>query len=116
MTRTQKIREAVRKHNQTEVVEVDPVVWVRRQWNDWRHAQYRLSDISGLHWDDMSGGVQARAPRMFLHGYVLCDGMVSGELAHSCRHGPPPHKVKVCIVKKGNEDAWALILKTAPPK
>jgi len=92
----------------------DPLVWVRRQWNDWREAQYRLSDISGLHWDDISGGVNARAPRTFLHGYVLCNVMVSGEISHSCRHGPPPHSVKVCIVKKVNKDVWPRIVERAP--
>jgi hypothetical protein len=59
----------------------EPLVWVRRQWNDWRRAQYKLSDVTGLHWDSFSGGgVRATAPRSFLHGYVLCDAMVAGEL------------------------------------
>jgi hypothetical protein len=72
-----------------------PFVEVRRQWNDWRVAVYTLSDIDDLHWDRVSGGVNARAPREFLHCYVLCDGMVSGDLAHSCRHGQGPHNIKV---------------------
>ena len=46
---------------------------------------------------------------MFLHGYVFCTGMVSGEISHSCRHGPPPHEVKVCITKSGNKEVWALL-------
>lgn len=71
--------------------------------------QYRLSDISGIHWDDVSGGVRRKAPRSHLHGYVLCTGMVSGEISHSCRHGPPPHEVKVCITKSGNKEVWALL-------
>jgi hypothetical protein len=79
-------------------------VWVRRQWNDWRHPQCKLSDISRLRWD--SGGVKQRTPRTFLHGYVFCDEMVSGELAHSCRRGSAPHCVKVCITKKGNEAVY----------
>ena len=62
-------------------------VWVRRQWNDWRQARYGLNQIDGLHIDDLSGGINARSPRPFLQGYVWCDGMIEGELAHSCRHG-----------------------------
>lgn len=76
------------------------IVQVRRQWDDYRIAKYRIDDISGLHWSDESGGVRASAPRAFIHGYVLCNGMIEGELAHSCSHGPPPHQVKVCITKK----------------
>jgi hypothetical protein len=26
----------------------EPLVWVRRQWKDWRHARYKLSDIRRL--------------------------------------------------------------------
>lgn len=88
----------------------DTMVNVRRQWNDWSEAVYRLSDIAGLHWDNVSGGVQARAPRSFVHGYVMCDEMVSGAISHSCQHGKGPHRIKVCIVKKGNEAAFPAIL------
>ena len=38
----------------------EPSVWVRRQWNDWRKARYGLSDVTGPHWDSLSGGVQDR--------------------------------------------------------
>ena len=87
----------------------EPVIWVRRQWNDYRDAKYRLSEVSNLHWTDTSGGVRARAPRDFIHGYVSCDGMLEGELAHSCAHGSGPHYIKVCIVKKANsKQAYAL--------
>ena len=81
--------------------EADTVL-VRRQWNDYRTARYRLDQIDGVHWDDTSGGVFSRAPRPFLHGYVSCDGMTGGQLPHSCEHGRRPHSIKVCIVKKDN--------------
>jgi len=81
---------------------INEKVYVRRQWNDWRIAGYFLTDVSGLHWDSISGGIMAASPRPFLSGYVLCTEMVEGELAHSCEHGPPPHKIKVCITKKDN--------------
>lgn len=94
-----------------------PIVRVRRQWNDWREAAYRFEDIAGLHWDTESGGINATAPQPFLHGYVMCDGMVSGELAHSCMHGKGPHRIKVCIVKKANEpEVFKRLLNEAGPK
>ena len=81
-------------------------VLVRRQWNDWRETEYYLDEVADLHWSDVSGGIKARAPRSFIYGYVLCDGMLSGELAHSCRHGAGPHSIKVCLVKSVNKEVW----------
>ena len=52
-------------------------VQVRRQWNSWRTAVYDLNHVENLHWDNMSGGVNAKAPRRFLHGYVWCNEMIS---------------------------------------
>lgn len=93
-----------------------PIVWVRRQFDDHRHVAYGLADVSGWHWSDVSGGVQHRANRHYLQAYVWCDGMIAGELAHRCEHGPPPHRIKVCITKKGNEKFWRDIEAIAPAK
>jgi hypothetical protein len=76
---------------------------VRRQWNDYRKALYRVKDINGLHWDLVSGGIQARAPQYYLAGYVQCDAMLEGDLAHSGVHGSCPHSIKVFIIKKDND-------------
>lgn len=89
----------------------DNIVTVRRQWNDQRTARYRVEDVANLHMDDVSGGIMARAPRAFLHGYVWCDGMIDGELAHSCRHGAGPHWIKVCIVQQDNPKALYVSLR-----
>jgi hypothetical protein len=94
--------------------EEEPLIKVRRQWNDWKIAVYKLSSISGFHWSDESGGVNAPAPQLFLHGYVMCDGMESGELSHSCRHGPPPHRIKVCITNKYNEGIFPKLSELYP--
>ena len=83
----------------------DETIRVRRHWNDWKTADFRLGDLEGLHWDTVSGGVGVRSPRLFLHGYVWCNAMVAGEVAHSCVHGEGPHRIKVCIVKKDNAPA-----------
>jgi hypothetical protein len=46
-----------------------------------------------------------------VHAYVQCDAeLLRGELPHSCVHGPPPHRIKVCVVAKDNTKAvmtWA---------
>ena len=92
------------------------VVWVRRQFDDWRHAAYRMDDLSGLHWSSIGGGLQRRANREYLHAYVRCDGMIAGELAHSCRHGQGPHRIKVCITKVDNNKNWQEIERAAPAR
>ena len=80
---------------------LDILVEVRRQWNDWRFAKYRLSDIENLAWDWAGGGVPAPTPQPLVHGYVWCDAPISGEVAHSCQHGPKPHRIKSVSQKKG---------------
>jgi len=96
--------------------EPGPVVWVRRQFDDWRHAAYRMGDLGGLHWSNMSGGLQQRANRQYLHAYVWCNGMIAGALAHSCRHGQGPHRIKVCITKVDNKKTWKEIERAAPAR
>lgn len=82
-------------------------VFVRRHPMDWQTAEYRASDLSrDLYWDRTSGGVGSRTSYPALFGYVMCDQMLSGEVAHSCAHGPGPHRIKVCLVKKLNKEHW----------
>jgi hypothetical protein len=92
------------------------VIVVRRHWNDWRSATYRRTDVSELHWTGVSGGVRVPLPAPFVHGYVLCDGMISGELAHSCAHGPPPHRISVCVLKIDNPKLWRDIEREIGPR
>lgn len=93
--------------------EPGPVVWVRRQFSSRKHAAYRLADVDGWHWSNISGGTMRRANRYYLHGYVWCDALIAGKLGHTCQHGPPPHHIKVCVTKKGNEKFWREIEKAA---
>ena len=81
-------------------------VCVRRYPSDWKTAVYRLSDVNGLHRDSISGGVGRKTSHDAWFGYVMCDGAVSGEVAHTCRHGPPPHRIKICIPKTCNKEDW----------
>jgi hypothetical protein len=92
-------------------------IFVRRQYDDYRIAKYRLSDISDIKWDWISGGAMVRTSRPFLYGKVICDAMVDGELAHYGIHGSCPHFIKVCIVKKDNDpEVYNLLLEKAGPK
>lgn len=87
-------------------------VWVRRSWNGSDGARLAIRELKQLHWSDVSGGHGARSPRRMLHGYVWCDQVLEGELGHSCLHGPPPHRVKVCIVAKDNPKPLVAELKS----
>ncbi len=66
----------------------ESVVVIRRQWNSFLCATVRVADLSGLHFSQFSGGVHAPARREFLHGYIWCDQLQEGELAHLWLHGP----------------------------
>ncbi len=84
------------------------LVYVRRQPNDWREAAYRVEDVEDIHLSSVTGGVQTALSHNALCGYVWCDGMIEGELAHSCEHGPPPHRIKIVIPKVCNDlKLWA---------
>jgi hypothetical protein len=92
-------------------------VCVRRHWNDWRVATYRLDGLSGIHWDTLSGGAKRRAPQPFIHAYVMCDAMLAGEIAHSGLHGSCPHEIKVCVVAQDNSAQMMRALRSlAGPK
>ena len=84
------------------------LVYVRRQPSDYRTAAYRVEDVEGIQFDWITGGVNVNLSSAALCGYVWCDGVVEGELAHSCRHGPPPHRIKIVIPKVCNDPKlWA---------
>lgn len=91
------------------------IVQVRRQPGDWRLARYDLADMSNLTWGFIGGGIQRRT-QWHVYGYVWCNEKIDGRLAHSCRHGPPPHHIKVCVTKKFNEKIWPSILAIVGPK
>jgi hypothetical protein len=51
-----------------------------------------------------------------VHGYIMCDEKIGGELAHVCRHGGAPHRLKVCLTRKGNDAVWKEIAKIVGPR
>jgi hypothetical protein len=89
---------------------------VRRHPNDWQTAEYPVERLHGFRWDSVSGGVQVATPYTGIFAYAMCNEMTAGEIAHSCSHGPPPHRIKVYVVKKLNKDHWKQILELVGPR
>jgi hypothetical protein len=38
----------------------------------------------------------------FIYGYIMCTDITEGEIAHSGSHGPCPHSIKICLLKRDN--------------
>src|SRR5687767_7034922 len=47
-----------------------------------------------MRWDYIGGGIGPRS-QWRVYAYVMCDAMLSGKIAHSCKHGPPPHNLRL---------------------
>ena len=94
----------------------ESVVWVRLRWNGRHKAKYRLADVEGVHWDTRSDDSDAPDTQPFLYGYVWCNGAIEGELDHSCGHRGRPHRLKVCIVKTGNEAVYYQLERRVGPR
>jgi hypothetical protein len=74
---------------------VEPLIQVRCEWNGWRSAHVRISDIHGLHWFQPD-----HAPRRLIHGYISCTSIIDGAIPHGCDQTRGPHRLLVCILKK----------------
>lgn len=90
------------KSKLTKSVAATELVSVRRQWNSWEIAQVAVGEVSNPLWDLVSGGVKETSPEAFIFGYIWCDAILSGSVAHSCLHGTAPHSIKICILRKDN--------------
>jgi hypothetical protein len=100
--------------------EAELFVWVRRQWNDRKIGKVRFRDLDGFHWSQYGSGHRFRfggiAPQPFLHAFMPCTSLVEGSVGHTCRHGPPPHKIKVCITRKDNRWGFDFLESLAEPR
>jgi hypothetical protein len=72
----------------------DRLVVVRGEWNGWRTAMVRESDLKDAHRWQPPG-----APRALVHATVRCDAIVSGDIAHECDVESAPHEMLVCLLK-----------------
>jgi hypothetical protein len=71
-----------------------PLVVVQREWDGWRRATVRLSDLEGVHWRQPPG-----AHRPLIHAYVSCDRLLPGTALHGCDADTAPHRLRVCVLK-----------------
>jgi hypothetical protein len=76
------------------------IVAVQSEWNDWRSAHVRVTDLEDVHWAQPPG---ARQP--LVHGAVWCNRLHSGHLSHDCELTPAPHRLVVCVLKSHTQPA-----------
>src|SRR5680860_244960 len=76
----------------------------KRQNEDCSGLEVRRQDLWILHITRSAGGAGNSLPRPMVAAYMLCMSVPDdGCFGHSCRHGPPPHQVKVLVPKSGND-------------
>ena len=78
--------------------EATRIIRVQSEWNGWRTAGVRMSDLHEVHWFQPKG-----APRRLVHGYVSCASITAGELPHNCTGSP--HRLFVCVIKSHTSEA-----------
>lgn len=84
---------------------------IRRQPNDYAEGAVRLDQIDSLYWDCTSGGINIPFSHSMICTYVWCTDIEDGGVSHTCRHGPAPHRIKVCVMKKTNDTRIYRVLK-----
>jgi len=89
----------------------DCAISVNVEWNDWRSANARLSDLRDVHWHQPKG-----APQPLLHAYISCREVPAPALAHQCEAASAPHNIRVCVLKSHNIPAvyTELVRQTKP--
>ena len=68
------------------------LVTVRPEWNAWRTAMVKWTDLEGVHWAQPHG-----APRQLLHAYVSPKKLLSGNIVERVATGSP--RIKVCVLR-----------------
>jgi len=92
-------------------------VLARRQWNDCGIAAFQLDDVSGLHWSQITEGVNSRSPVPTIHGYVSRGAIQGGQLTRFCCYDKEPHDLEVCLTENDNSPAmFKELTRRAGPK
>jgi hypothetical protein len=73
----------------------DILIRVHAEWNGWRNAEVRVSDLHEVYWFQPDG-----APRALVHGYISCSNIVTGDVPHDCNRRSTAHRLLVCILKR----------------
>ena len=84
----------------------ETIIKVRRDMTDYNVGSVYYKNLNYFKWDYVGGGVKTVHPRLFLFAGIYCTDIFEGGVAHSCQHGPCPHKILVVILKKDNEEVW----------
>jgi hypothetical protein len=71
-----------------------PLVVVQGEWNGWRRATVRLTDLEDVHWWQPPG-----AYRPLIHAHVWCDRLLPAGALHGCDVDSAPHRLRVCVLK-----------------
>ena len=77
-------------------------LWVRR-YPTGTAGKVPLDAFSLAGWGSRSGGLQRNTPGYFIFGYISCEAVIEGNVAHSGSHGWCPHRIKVCVTRSGND-------------
>jgi hypothetical protein len=80
----------------------DPIVIVRRRWNDPHSARVPLSALRELVTRNDPGGVCSPIPRPFPYARVWCDQLIDGGAIHACNPATAPHELQLCVLEIDN--------------
>jgi hypothetical protein len=73
------------------------LIMVRAAWNSREGVRVQLDALEDLHWRRPEG-----SRRSYIYASVWCSGELSGDLGHSCSRIEGPHRLDVCVTRRGN--------------
>jgi hypothetical protein len=80
----------------------EPLVTVRRRWNDPYSAIAPLSALREVVIRNDPGGICAALPRPFPFARVWCEALIGGTSIHPCDPATAPHELQLCILEADN--------------
>jgi hypothetical protein len=73
----------------------EALIRVHAEWDGWQSAEVRMRDLQDVHWLQPND-----APRRFVHAFISCSAIVSGDIGHRCETASAPHRLLVCVLKR----------------
>lgn len=74
-------------------------IMIARQPADWQTMKVSLNDLEGIHWDNITGGIQIRTTHECIMAYTRSEEIIKN-VACSGMHDYSVNGIKVCIIKK----------------
>jgi hypothetical protein len=87
----------------------NPVIIVRRRWDDPQSAGVALQHARDFAIKDQPGGICSPIPRPFLFARVWCDHLIEGAGIHACDPRTAPHELELCVLERDNADIYATL-------